>query len=614
MLLNSSYLKELSLSNYLKMHVLELILITVTLCAGYIQGQYAGAAGLRGSYQGRAGNYQGGMGYLRSGGGYPGSWSDYSGQIPRIRRAVVGDTRKIEKVNDNVYVATGGQSLGNSIMVIAPDGLIIVDTADSHQAASLMLEDFRNITSAPIKAIIYTHHHMDHTGGATAFVENSTSPPDIWAYKDLPKDLEDYFAYASSARYARSMRQFGVFLNGSKNSVDFGKEGATFGFIYPNKFLNDTEMDVVIAGLKVRLVRIVGETNDHMGVYIPEWNMFMSGDTYYEAFPNIYTIRGAKVRDTKAWYQSLDYIIDLNLTYLVPSHLSPIIGQQTILDTLIPHRDGIQYIHDQALRYINKGLAPDEVVRKVKLPPSLVNVSSLYEEYGMVGWSVKGVFQMYLGWFSGDPMDLFPLTVNEKAQHMADLAGGANNLVTAARSAQDQGNSQWALELASYALALNGSDEMAKMVKVDSLNAIADQQINTNAKNYLRTAALETTGQLDFSDQATVTADHIKTFGIEHLFDMLPTAFMPEVCENDTFTILLNFTDTGKTFSLQNRNSVLVVRKDKIPENYSLGMDTTEEKFKNFVMTRITQRQKTEVLFSSYGFRFLRKCFEFGKM
>ncbi|OWF42486.1 uncharacterized protein LOC110460984 [Mizuhopecten yessoensis] len=540
-----------------------------------------------------------------------GAGSSYRG---RSRRAVVDTTRRVEKVTDKVYVAMGGNSLGNSIMIIAPDGLIIVDTGDSHEAASLMFEDFRNISSAPVKAIIYTHHHMDHTGGATAFVENSTVLPDIWAYKDLARNLEDYFAYATTARYARSMRQFGVFVKGSQNSVEFGKTGATFGFVYPNKFLNDTEMDAIIAGLKVRLVRIEGETTDHMGVYIPDWNMFMSGDLYYEAFPNIYTIRGVKVRDPRAWCRSLDYVIDLGLNYLVPSHMSPIIGNQTITDLLVPHRDGIQYVHDQSLRYINKGLTPEEVVRKVKLPPSLVNVSSLQEEYGMVGWSAKGVFQMYLGWFSGDPMDLFPLTVSEKAQHMADLAGGGNNLVTAGRTAIDQGNPQWALELASYALALNATDEMAKMVKVDSLNAIADQQINTNAMNYLRTSALETTGQVDLSKQAIVTPDHMRTFDVEHLLDMLPSAFMPEVCGNDTFTIVLNFTDTGKIFSLQNRNSVLVVRKDKVPEEYALKMDVTEDRFKNFVISQMNPSQHNNVLFSSYGFRLLKKCFEMGKM
>ncbi|XP_060081389.1 linear primary-alkylsulfatase-like [Ylistrum balloti] len=594
----------------------QLLLVIVTICATSINSQfYSGSAGHGGTYQGSFGYPRSGNSYPEAGGYYADAWTGFpTGHMQRIRRSVVDTTRRVEKVTDQVYVAMGGKALGNSIMIIAPDGLIIVDTSDSHQAASLMLEDFRNITSAPVKAIIYTHHHMDHTGGATAFIENSTATPDIWAYKDLPSDLESYFAYASRARYARTMRQFGVFVNGSQNSIDFGKEGTTFGFVYPNKFLKDTEMDVVIAGLKVRLVRVEGETSDHMGVYIPEWNMFMCGDTFYNAFPNIYTIRGAKVRDAKAWYKSLDYIIDLNLTYLVPSHRSAITGQQTIMDMLIPHRDGIQFIHDQTLRYINKGLTPEEVVRKVKLPPSLANVSTLREEYGMVGWSVKGVFQMYLGWFSGDPKDLFPLTTGEKAQHMADLAGGVNNLVTAARAAVDKGNAQWALELASYALALNASDDTAMKVKVDSLNAIADQQINTNAINYLRTSVLETMGQLDLFDQSAITTDHINSLDVRHIFDILPSAFMPEVCENEKFTILLNFTDTGRILSLQNRNSVLVVREDKVPEAYTLKMDITENRFKKFVMTRINQGQTPHILFKSYGFRLLQKCFDLRKM
>lgn len=109
---------------------------------------------------------------------------------------------------------------------------------------------------------------------------------------------------------------------------------------------------IPFTGLDVRLMKIPGETSDQIGLWVPSYKAFMCADDIYRAFPNIYTIRGAPARDPVAWYTSLQRMLDLKPEYLVPSHTQPIIGKENVQKVLEVYRDGIQFVHDQAIRFI----------------------------------------------------------------------------------------------------------------------------------------------------------------------------------------------------------------------------------------------------------------------
>ena len=166
------------------------------------------------------------------------------------------------------------------------------------------------------------------------------------------------------------------------------------------------------------ILHIPGETDDQIGVWIPESRTLLCADDIYKAFPNLYAIRGTPSRDLMQWVDSLDLMLSYEADFLVPSHTRPIIGRENIKQILIVYRDAIQFIHDQTVRYINQGFTADEIVEKVKLPNNLATHPYLIEFYGTVAWSVKGVFTSYLGWFSGNPIDLQPLTLKNKSKRM----------------------------------------------------------------------------------------------------------------------------------------------------------------------------------------------------
>ena len=252
-------------------------------------------------------------------------------------------------------------------------------------------------------------------------------------------------------------------------------------------------------GLKVRLVHIPGETADQIGVWIPERKAFICADDFYRAFPNLYAIRGTPSRDTMQWVSSLDKMIALQPTFLVPLHSRPVVGKKTILDLLTVYRDAIQYVHDQTVRLMNKGMFPNDIVANVKLPKQLAESPFLQPFYGTVEWSARAVFTHYMGWFSGNIVELSQLTSKEKAQRMIDLAGGVKNVIKTAEQALQEEDFLWALELISYVTVLHPDDSVAMSVRLQALKRLASRHVSAPGRNYYLATALEDYNLVDIS-------------------------------------------------------------------------------------------------------------------
>ena len=137
-------------------------------------------------------------------------------------------------------------------------------------------------------------------------------------------------------------------------------------------------------------------------VWIPKWKVVMTGDNIYEAFPNLYAVRGTPPRNCEDWYQSLDKVRRLKLHHLVPSHTEPISGKKKVSSIIKHYRDAIQFINDQTTQNLNSGYSVDEIAKIVRLPTVLSSHPYLQEHYGMTVWSVRCVIEGKTGWFDRD--------------------------------------------------------------------------------------------------------------------------------------------------------------------------------------------------------------------
>ena len=157
-------------------------------------------------------------------------------------------------------------------------------------------------------------------------------------------------------------------------------ENSTMGLVRPTHTFEET-LEQEISGVRFELVFAPGETNDQIFVWLPDKKVLLPGDNIYQSFPNLYTIRGTPYRDVNKWVESLDKMRALRPEHLVPSHTMPISGADKIYEILTDYRDAIQYVHDQTIRGMNRGLTPDELVETIRRVLKKV-IQPVFTSYG----------------------------------------------------------------------------------------------------------------------------------------------------------------------------------------------------------------------------------------
>jgi len=467
------------------------------------------------------------------------------------------------RVTDAIYVAIGF-GISNSIMIVGRDGLIIVDTMTTREEATEVLAQFRRVSQKPIKAIIYTHHHPDHTLGAEVFATGGT--PVVYAHETLPHYMERFLTQMRPCIGTRSMRMYGNFLPrddllnvGIGPFMGLGPE-STVGFVQPTRTFSNVLEDQV-AGVKFKLCWAPGETDDHIFVWLPDQRALIPGDNFYWSFPNLYTIRGTPFRSLKRWYQSIDRMRDLNPAYLIPCHTRPVVGAERIQKILTDYRDAIQFVHDQSIRGMNMGMTPDELAERISLPPHLAAKPFLQPFYGKVSWSVRSMFAGNLGWFDGDSAHLEPLSRRQQAEMMATLAGGEAELLKHTRKYLAKGDFQAALQLSGHLVRLNRTNQEAKDLRVKALAALGQGEQNPNARNYYLTEALEISDQFVVRETATPSPALLHSFPLEKYFDSMAVNLDPGACQDLNQRVGMVFPDVAKTFSIHVRYGVAEIRR-----------------------------------------------------
>jgi len=480
--------------------------------------------------------------------------------------------REIITVTEGVHVAVG-YGLANAILIEGDDGVIIVDTLESVEAALPVKEAFDRITVKPVKAIIYTHNHADHIFGATVFAGNDT--PDVYAHETTLYYIDRILSIIRPTIYRRSMRQFGTLLpEGGLINAGIGPRlvydmRKTTGLIRPNKTFSGDRLDLEIAGVKLELFLAPGETNDQIVLWLPEKNTLLCADNYYKSFPNLYAIRGTAYRDVTRWVASIDKMRALRPDYLIPGHTRPVIGADRIYETLTNYRDAIQFVHDQTVRHMNLGFTPDEIVERVKLPPHLANLPYLQEYYGTVPWSVRAVYNGYIGWFDGNPTNLFPLPPRERAERFAGIAGGKENILNEAERAVSEDDYQWALELADHLIVLEPGNHRARTCKTRALRALGARQIAATARNYYLTRALELEGKLVIGEQEIRDRDLVHSIPLAAIFKAMAVSLNAEKSASVERVVGFRFPDTGDAFTVHVRRGVAEIqpRLSEHPDN-----------------------------------------------
>lgn len=395
------------------------------------------------------------------------------------------DQTEALRITDQIYQAIG---FGNSFMVITSAGNVIIDTSSTASAARHK-RLLQAVNSGPVKTIILTHGHGDHTGGVGLWREPDTQ---IIAQREHVEFIN--YQYRLRGIFAqRNAAQFpGLLGNRPANVRPMVTEGDNFGATIQPTILFDETYDFTLGGLSFHVMHTPGETYDHLSVWIPELKAVFVGDNFYGSFPNIYTLRGTKPRWALDYVTSLNKVLALEPEILIPSHGMPLYGNAQIKQAVGKYRDAIEYVHDATVAGMNAGKDVYTLMQEVQLPADL-NVG---EGYGTIAWTVRGIYEGYMGWFDGNPATMYAVAPAEVYPDLVEMAGGADAVAELARRYLAADDALRALHAADIALKAAPENRAALQVRLDALELQLRSSANSNETGWLQFGIRETRARL----------------------------------------------------------------------------------------------------------------------
>ena len=410
---------------------------------------------------------------------------------------------RIIEVADNVYTAIGYQVSANS-MIVGDDGVIIVDPGQAPPFAAKVRAEFDKITAKPVKAIIYTHGHGDHTNGAPPFFQPGKGI-EVWARSNFGSEqaLLAQKGLGGGMRPANSQgfdllpeQKIGIGIaipparrpqgnmmqDGLRRPADAAARRPGGVPVPPTHTFAEERKKLEIAGVKLELVAAPGETADQLYVWLPDQRVVFAGDNFYQSWPNVYPLRGTARRSLRDWIASADKMVRENPLHVVGGHTTPMLDNA--VEVLTNQRDAMQWVLDRTIEGMRRFMTPDELVAYAALPERFAKLDYLADYYGTVEGTVRDVYAQDLGWFDGDPLSLHRESPRKQSERMAELAGGVDALLQKAEAAMSGGDPLGAAQLLRHVIRLRPDDRGAKAAMADALAIVGERTFNGPVRNY----------------------------------------------------------------------------------------------------------------------------------
>ncbi len=380
----------------------------------------------------------------------------------------------ITRVADTVITVHTTYFCGSVTAIRTGDGLVLIDTAN-RATAETVLALIRTWSRSHIHTVIYTHGHIDHTGGITAIDReaeaNGLPRPRIIAHRDVARRMNRYK------------------LTQGLNSIVQGQQFNDPAYVYPvgdrqpDEVYDDT-LSLVIGGERIKLFHGRGETDDATFVWLPASSILASGDFVIWMFPNAGNPRKVQ-RYAAEWAAALRHMEKLRPEIVIPGHGPVIFGKKRAAQVL---RDGaavLEHLVHESLALMNQGATLDQVLHEVKADAEYLSKPYLRAKYDDPEFLVRAIYHLYAGWFDGNPAHLKPATAADLALELARLAGGAKKLANRAAVLAEQGNTRVAAHLAEFASEAAPDDKSVQATRALVLRKCIDREGSLMGKAFL---------------------------------------------------------------------------------------------------------------------------------
>ena len=474
------------------------------------------------------------------------------------------------KVVDGVWQVRNFD-IANITFIRGKTGWIVIDPLTAPETAKAAYDLVsEHLGKRPVKAVIYTHSHIDHFGGVAGIVSQAdvdAGRTEVIAPAGFMEATVTEWLIAGPAMMRRGQYQVGMPLpRGPEGYVGLGigQSGAgAWTLIPPTVTIERTGTERVVDGVRLVFQVTPGtEAPAEMNLFIPQYRVLDLAENANPTLHNVLTPRGAEVRDAKGWADHLSESLRLygkDSDALIMSHGWPRFGNAELTDYIAKHRDTYKFIHDQSVRMMNQGMLPNEIANRLKLPDTLSREWYNRGYYGTVSFAGRAVYQRYMGWYDANPANLAPLEPADEARRYVAAMGGAEKVRSLAAEAVSKGDDRWAAQLYNRLVMSDAGDTAARNELARVYTRLGYAAESSLWRNMYLTGALELKSGI--SPRSILAGDSVMTLAAlptGHLFDLLATRLDPAKVGGDGAVIDLTLTDRNERVRIMVRNQVLI--------------------------------------------------------
>ena len=517
------------------------------------------------------------------------------------------------EVCEGIYQVRG-YDMANLTVVKGDTGWIVFDTlmsVECSQAAMQLIE--KNLGKYPVKAVIISHSHADHFGGITGVMaeddkaDASQSLEEQLASGKIPVITPEGFTehsvkenvYAGKGMGRRTNYQYGVLLTPGvtgklAQGIGMGQSTGTVSFLTPSYEIRETGEKMIIDGVELEFQLTPGtEAPAEMNTWLPQHKALWLAENCNGTLHNLYTLRGAEVRDGAAWASYLTEAISLygkDVAVSFQSHNWPHWGNHIVNDYMVNTAAVYKYINDQTLTYINQGYTSDEISNMIELPESLNKIWYTRQYYGTVAHNSKAVYQKFMGWYDSNPVNLNPLTPSDSAKKWVEYLGDTDKVLQMAKADFDKGEYQWVAEVTNTIVFADPTNTDARLLCADALEQLGYQAESGPWRNEYLTAAQELRyGNANFTDSTKSTGSMIKALSAPMLFDYMAIVMDKQALADYDFIMNVSLPDVGEQHMLRVKNGVILVYADTLSDAADISITCP----KNALFAILTNNQQT---------------------